>query len=183
MPRSLTILIAAFAIARFVPTLANAGPVSREVYERQSAELDRLKRQVAAETNAAVKVDLIRGALRAEPDPNARRRHLAVSNEVAAPEREVLLTGVLETDPDAGLRSEAATLLGRFGSERSLAALAKAAASDPTTDQLLGDVGDRSSAPPGGDVRDRRACVAPPGHRGGGGREVAGAAGSASAAG
>lgn len=126
--------------------VAFAGPVSREEAARQTAVLGQLEKSLAAASKPADKFAIVAGVMSAERDANFRRRVLAIAAEIPGPEREALLISVLTTDEDAGLRSEAATLLGKVGSERCLAVLATAAQFDRTTQILIGDVGGRSSA-------------------------------------
>jgi hypothetical protein len=122
------------------------GPLSRDEYDHQTASLEQLKRTMAAETSAPGKLARVSQAVWAETDPNFRRRLLDLANSLPAGEQETFYTQLLEEDPDAGLRGEAATALGRIGSEKSLAPLATAAGSDRTTLEIRGDVGGQSSA-------------------------------------
>jgi HEAT repeat protein len=59
---------------------------------------------------------------------------------------DALFTEILADDPDAGIRSRAAQVLGGLGTKECFSALARAAAEDPTTDLRIGDVGGKSSA-------------------------------------
>jgi HEAT repeat protein len=128
------------------PSLAQ--PPSREIVDQKTAELDRLKQAIDAEPAGVKKFAKVRDAMRAEADPNFRRLVLEMTVSIAAPaeDREAFLIAVMGTDPDAGLRSLAATALGKHGSAESLAPLARTAAQDPTTDMTMGCIGTRSSA-------------------------------------
>jgi HEAT repeat protein len=137
---------AVILLLALLPAFAEAGPLSREEAARQTQVFEQLKRSLADAEADADKFAILTGVLGAERDPNSRRRVLELAAAIEGPGREPFFVSVLATDPDAGLRSLAATTLGRVGSEKCLPALAKAAASDPTTAMLLGDIGNRSSA-------------------------------------
>lgn len=123
-----------------------AKPLSREQFARQTQVLEQLEKSVAAAESDADKFALIAGVMAAERDPNFRRQVLEIAAAAEGPAREAFFLSVLTADEDAGLRSEAAKVLGRVGSESCLAPLAKAAASDRTTLMLIGDIGSQSSA-------------------------------------
>jgi HEAT repeat protein len=138
-------LALALAVALF-PAAVLGGPISGLEAKRQTQILEQLKKSIAAAESDADKFALIGGVMSAEKDPNFRRKILAVAEEIKGPEQEAFYIAVLTKDEDAGIRGLAATTLGKTGSEKSLAALANAAASDRTTMIMIGDVGGRSSA-------------------------------------
>jgi hypothetical protein len=145
MPRFLTVALACSLILAAADRCFG-GPISRDEYDRQTASMEQLKRSVTAEAEASKKLALLSRAVKAERDPNFRRRLLTLAEALPPGERETFYTRLLANDPDAGLRSDAATALGHVGSETSLAALAKAAAADPDTLEIRGDVGGQSNA-------------------------------------
>lgn len=125
---------------------AAAAPPSREEFERQSRVLEDLKESVRAEATNAGKFAVLTQLMTKELDVGLRRRILEFSLEIPGPGLEPFLTELLKTEQDAGLRSQAATALGRTGSEACLAVLGRIAASDPTTTRQIGSIRDRSSA-------------------------------------
>jgi HEAT repeat protein len=129
-----------------LPALGVAGPVTGPEASRQSQVLEQLKQSVAAAKDDADKFAIIGGVLSAEKDANFRRRVLALAGEIKGPAQEAFFLSVLTTDEDAGIRSLAATTLGKTGSEKCLAALATSAAFDRTSRMIIGDVGGNSSA-------------------------------------
>jgi HEAT repeat protein len=129
-----------------LPAVTFARPVTGPEAERQTQVLEQLKKSVAAEKDDADKFALIGGVLSAEKDPNFRRRVLTFAGEIKGAAQEEFFLSVLTADEDSGIRSLAATTLGKTGSEKSLAALAKSAASDRTSLMIIGDVGGNSSA-------------------------------------
>ena len=129
-----------------LPAVAFAGPISAPEAKRQAQVLEQLKKSVAAAKDDADKFAIIGGVLSAERDPNFRRKVLAFASEIKGPAHEEFLMSILVADDDAGIRSLAATTLGKTGSEKCLAALAKSAASDRTSMMMIGDVGGQSSA-------------------------------------
>ena len=129
-----------------LPALAVAGPVTGPEASRQGQVLEQLKQSVAAAKDDADKFAIIGGVLSAEKDANFRRRVLALAAEIKGPPQEAFFMSVLATDEDSGIRSLAATTLGKTGSEKCLAALATSAAFDRTSLMIIGDVGGNSSA-------------------------------------
>jgi HEAT repeat protein len=123
-----------------------AGPISREEAHRQAQVLEQLQKALAAETTDAARFTHIARVMKGEPDVNLRRRILDTAARFPGPRLEKFLTALLTEEEDAGLRSQAATALGRVGSEKCLATLAHVAANDRTTRMLIGDVAVRSSA-------------------------------------
>src|SRR5688572_3168693 len=122
-----------FALAMallLLPAAALAGPITREEAQRQTLVLEQLQKSLAAAESDADKFAILGGVMSAEKDPNFRRKVLEVVAKFKGPEHEAFCISVLTTDEDAGIRSLAATTLGKTGSEKCLAALAKAAASD-----------------------------------------------------
>ncbi len=77
-------------------------------------------------------------AMRRESDADYRRDLLALAAVRQGPAQESFLIDVLQSDGDCMLRSEAAKLLGRFGTEAAIAPLAKAAATDAITVGMTG---------------------------------------------
>jgi HEAT repeat protein len=126
--------------------LSSAGPISAEEARRQAQVLERLSKAVGAETTDAGKLAQIARVMKDERDANFRRRLLEMALRIPGADLEPFLTDVLTRDEDAGLRSQAATALGRSGSEKCLTTLARAAAKDRTTAAVIGDVGGEGSA-------------------------------------
>ena len=139
---ALTIFLA-FAL---VPATADAKPISREEYQRQAQVLEQLQKSVAAAESDADKFAIIAGVMTAERDVDLRRKVLDIAAGIPGAAQEAFFLSLLTTDEDAGIRSLAATTLGKTGSEKCLDSLAKAAASDRTTLMLIGDIGHLSSA-------------------------------------
>jgi HEAT repeat protein len=129
-----------------LPSLCFAGPITREESERRGRVLEQLKESIAVEATEAGKFAAIAAVMAKEPAVDLRRRILDIATGMPGAALEAFLTAVLTTDKDAGVRSLVATALGRSGSEKSLAVLAKVAASDRTTTLQIGDIGSRSSA-------------------------------------
>jgi HEAT repeat protein len=136
-------VVLAFAL---LPAAALGGPISGPEAKRQTQVLEQLKKSLADTKEDADKFAHISGVLAAEKDVNFRRKVLDFASEIKGSEQEAFFISVLTTDEDAGIRSLAATTLGKTGAEKSLAALAKAAASDRTTSITFGDVSGQSSA-------------------------------------
>jgi HEAT repeat protein len=123
-----------------------AGPISAEEARRQTQVLEQLRKALGAETADAGKLTQIGRVMKDERDVNFRRRLLEMAIQIPGPDLDKFLTNLLTHEEDAGLRSQAATTLGRSGSEKCLPTLARVAATDPTTELLIGDIGGRSSA-------------------------------------
>ena len=140
-----TTLALATAVVLTVPA-AWAGPVTGEEAARRQQVTEGLKKSVAAEATIAGKLAVVGKVMKEEPSPDVRRTVLAAALPHSGPELDKFLTDVLTGDADAGLRSLAATSLGRHGSADCLPALATAAATDRTTDLRVGDIGGQSSA-------------------------------------
>ncbi|MCW3053946.1 MAG: lyase domain protein repeat-containing protein [Chthonomonadales bacterium] len=121
------------------PMARHASPVQFQVSKPYQKDID-------AEPTVEKKFAYITRAMKAEQNANARRQILEAALRIPGTEREKFLINVLATDEDSGLRSQAATGLGHFGSEKVLNLLADAARNDRTTMMLLGDVGGASSA-------------------------------------
>ena len=138
-------LALAAAVVLF-PAAVLGGPISGPEAKRQTQVLAQLKMSLAAAKEDSDKFAIIGGVMSAEKDSNFRRKVLAVAAEIKGPAHEKFFIAVMTTDEDAGIRSLAATMLGKTGSEKCLAALAKAAASDRTSLMIIGDVGGNSSA-------------------------------------
>jgi HEAT repeat protein len=146
MQRFLTIAFIAMAVSLAAGTLSSARPPSQEEVHRRAAFLQELKASLAAEGSAADKLETITRLMAAETDPDIRRMVLDVAIQTKGLDFDSLLTKVLADDPDAGIRSRAATALGGLGTKDCFAALARAAAEDPTTEMRLGDIALTSSA-------------------------------------
>ena len=141
-----TLAVATLFLGIAVADLSLAGPITREESRRQAQVFEGLKKALAAETSDAARFAHIERVMKGERDVNLRRRILDAAAQIPGPDLETFLTNVLTGDEDAGLRSQAATTLGRMGSEKCLATLAQAARSDRTTRVQVGDVGGQSSA-------------------------------------
>jgi HEAT repeat protein len=126
--------------------VSSAGPISAEEGRRQAQVLEKLNKALAAETTDAGKLTQIARVMKDERDANFRRRLLALALQIPKADLEEFLTEVLTRDEDAGLRSQAATSLGRSGSAKCLPTLALAAAKDRTTTLVMGDIGGEGSA-------------------------------------
>jgi HEAT repeat protein len=126
--------------------LSLAGPITAIEAKRQAQVLEQLKKSLGAEETDAGKFTHLTRVMKVEPNVEVRRRLLEMANQIPGPDLEQFLTGALTGDADAGVRSQAATTLGRVGSEKCLPALARAAATDRTTEMRIGDVGGQSSA-------------------------------------
>lgn len=137
----LSLILATSAVTAFP-----AKPPSLEEVQRQAAVVAELQDSFAAEATAPGKLAVMRRWLRLEQPVEVRSKGLEYGNRLPQPELDTFFSLVLKSDEDAGLRSEAAKLLGRFGSEKCLAALAHAAANDATTDCLSGCILFRTSA-------------------------------------
>ncbi|HEV3237426.1 MAG TPA: HEAT repeat domain-containing protein, partial [Gemmataceae bacterium] len=122
------------------------GPPLREEGDRREKLTADLKKAVASETTAAGKVAVLARAVKAEPSPNVRRVVFDTILVQPGPELDAFLTDVMTGDADAGIRSLAATALGKHGTQKCLPALAKAAATDLTTEFQLGCMVGKSSA-------------------------------------
>jgi HEAT repeat protein len=124
-----------------------AKPPSREVAERQGQVLEQLKESLADKSDE----DKIAAIARVwsesdESDIDQRLRLLDLADGIPGAAAEAFLIGLLTTEEDAGLRSQAATALGKTGSEKCLAVLSKVAASDRTTNMQMGCMRVSSSA-------------------------------------
>src|SRR5262245_26262261 len=137
MQRTSIVLAASLA---FLASVCFAKPPTRQEAERQSRVVELLKEAVAAETTEEAKFAAISAVLAREFDVDVRRRVLDIAVDIPGTAQEAFLIDLLTTEGDAGLRSQAATALGRSGSQQCLAALAKAATSDRTTGMQIGDV-------------------------------------------
>jgi HEAT repeat protein len=126
--------------------LSLAGPITAKEAQRQAKVLEQLKKALAAETTDAARFTHIVRVLKGERAVNLRRQILDTATKMPGPELEKFLTDYLTSEEDAGLRSQAATTLGRMGSEKCLTTLAHLARNDPTTSIEIGDVGGQSSA-------------------------------------
>ena len=141
-----TFVALALLLSVAAPKLTLAGPVTGPEAEQQKRVVEQLARSVAEEKTDEGRFVLIRGVMTAESAVMVRRKVLEVATGFPGPKLDEFLARVLAMDEDAGVRSEAATALGKVGSEKQLAALADAAKNDRTTSILIGDVGGQSSA-------------------------------------
>jgi HEAT repeat protein len=126
--------------------LSPAGPITREESQHQAQVLEQLNKALAAATTNTAKITHIARAIKDERDVNLRRRILEIAIQIPGPDLETFLVGLVTSEEDAGLRSQAATTLGRVGSEKCLATLVQVATNDPTTRIQIGDIGGQSSA-------------------------------------
>jgi HEAT repeat protein len=137
---------AALVLGIAMAHLSPAGPITREESQRQAQVLEQLNKALAAATTDAAKFTHIARALKDERDVNLRRRILDIAIQIPGPDLETFLVGLITREEDAGLRSQAATTLGRVGSEKCLTTLVQVATNDPTTRIQIGDIGGQSSA-------------------------------------
>jgi len=126
--------------------LSFAKPPSREEVQRQAQVIEALTKSLAAEKTDAAKFALIERAMAEVNGVMLRRKILEVAVKVPGPELDAFLAGVLASDEDAGVRSEAATALGKVGGDKQLGVLADTAKNDRTSSILIGDIGGQSSA-------------------------------------
>jgi HEAT repeat protein len=142
---------AAVATAALVLGIAMAnsspgGPITREESQRQAQVLEELNKALGGAAMDAAKFSHITRAMKDELDVNLRRRILEIAIQIPGPDLEAFLVGLITKEEDAGLRSQAATTLGRVGSEKCLATLVEVATNDRTTSIQIGDIGGQSSA-------------------------------------
>ncbi|HEV3438757.1 MAG TPA: HEAT repeat domain-containing protein [Gemmata sp.] len=130
----------------FSAVFSVAGPVTAEEAKRQAQVIEQLKNAIASEPKAEAKFALIAKAMKEERNADLRRRILETATTIPGSEIEPFLTTLLTGEEDAGLRSEAARLLGQRGSEKCLKALAQSAEKDKTTDIERGCIRGQSSA-------------------------------------
>src|SRR5262245_35936769 len=123
-----------------------AGPITADEGARQMRVMEQLNKALAAEAKVDGKFTLIAAAMQGERSVALRQRMFDVAAAIPGAEIEPFLTTVMTADPDAGLRSNAAKLLGKRGSEKCLPALAECAAKDRTTSVQVGDLAGESSA-------------------------------------
>ena len=141
---ALTAMALLFGIA--LADLSLAGPVSREEGQRQAQVLEQLTKSLAAEKTDEAKFVHIARVMKDEKAVMLRRKILDAAIQIPGPELETILAGLVTTDEDAGIRSQAATTLGKVGSEKQLATLEEVARNDRTSSISIGDVGGQSSA-------------------------------------
>jgi len=123
-----------------------AGPVTGEETARQVQVIEQLKKAVATQNSDAVKFTHISQAMKDEPDPDVRRRVLAIAAQIPGGDLEAFLKALMTSETDAGIRIQAVTLLGQKGSEKCLATLADVAANDRTTMMRMGDIATETNA-------------------------------------
>lgn len=124
--------------------------MTTEQAAQQREALARLDSALAVETTAAGKFAQYLAALRSlredqDVDVRARVTDMAVKQSTG-PELEALLLKRLDEEPDGGLRSRCAALLGQYGSEKCLARLVQAVATDQETAWWVGDIRGAMSA-------------------------------------
>jgi len=129
-----------------MPHQSPAGPITREESQRQGEVLEQLNKALGTATTASAKFAEIARAMKDERNVNLRRRILEIATQFPGPDLESFLTGLLTRDEDAGIRGQAATTLGRVGSEKCLTTLVQVATNDRTTSIQIGDIGGQSSA-------------------------------------
>lgn len=142
MPRILPVACLLLASA------ALGGPpfLSPDEHDRQVKLLDQLSESVATESGDGAKFAVIARVMKEEKDVDCRARIQDFATGLPGAELDAFLTNLLGSEPDAGVRSRAATALGHLGSEKCLAALADCAANDRTTDAQAGCMVGRSNA-------------------------------------
>jgi HEAT repeat protein len=123
-----------------------AAPIPPEVRQQQQERLLELQKALAQADNPADQLAISQEAMRAEKDPNVRRKLIEIVRKNGGREWESFLIGVAQDDPDAGIRGEAATLLGNGGTERALDVLLRMARTDPRTGMVMGDIGNAGTA-------------------------------------
>lgn len=138
------LLAALVLILAGAPSLV-AKPPSQEEAARQAAVVAEFKAAFTAEATPAGQLAVLTRWMK-DPEVEIRRKGLELAKVLKTPEADVFLTAVLADDVDAGIRSGAATTLGKLGSEKSLPALARAASKDPTTNIEIGCIVGQSSA-------------------------------------
>ena len=139
-------LAAALLLGIATAGLSLAGQITAKEAQRQARVFDQLKKALAAETTDGAKFTHVARVMKDEPDVNLRRRILDTAIQIPGPELEKFLTNLLTSEEDAGLRSQAATTLGRMGSEKCLTTLAQVAKNDRTTRMQIHDIAGQSSA-------------------------------------
>jgi HEAT repeat protein len=122
------------------------GPPTREDGEHRAKFTVELKVALAAADTPAAQATALRRAYEAEPNPDVRR--IVFEQVPTRPDAAIdrFLADVLTGDPDAGIRSLAATALGAHGADQCLPALAKAAATDKVTEIRIGCIGGTGTA-------------------------------------
>src|SRR5262249_45152707 len=91
-----------------------AGPITAKEAQRRAQVLEQLKKALAAETTDAARFTHIVRVLKGERAVDLRRQILDTATKIPGPELEKFLTNYLTSEEDAGLRSQAATTLGRM---------------------------------------------------------------------
>ena len=127
-------------------SLGLAKPSSREVYQRHRVNVARMKQVMTGPDADDTKFQRLAEAIRREPDADYRRDLLALAAAHPGAAQESFLIDMLRSDGDWTVRSEAATLLGRFGSEAAIVPLAKTAAVDKVTMGMRGCIGGEGTA-------------------------------------
>ncbi|MGD0897695.1 MAG: HEAT repeat domain-containing protein [Thermoguttaceae bacterium] len=121
-----------------LPIVAGSKPETPAEYQRHRENLAMMKEVLAGPEPDEKKLDRLAEAMRREPNADHRRDLLALAAGRPAAAQQSFLIGVLQSDADCTVRSQAAKMLGRSGSEAAIAPLANAAASDAVT---VGGVG------------------------------------------
>jgi HEAT repeat protein len=134
------------AVFALVPSLGLAEPPSQELHERHRVKVAQMKQIMAGPDADDTKFQRLAEAIRRESDADYRRDLLALAAAHPGVAQESFLIDVLRSDSDWTVRSEAAKLLGRFGSEAAVAPLAKAAAKDRVTEGIRGCIGGKGTA-------------------------------------
>jgi HEAT repeat protein len=127
-------------------TLSKAQLITGEEAKRQAQVLEKLKDALAVEKQVEAKFKLIGKSMKEEKSVSLRYKVLDLAASVNGLEIETLLTALLTSEADAGIRSRVATLLGQRGSEKSLGALVQCAEKDKTTDAEIGCMRGQSNA-------------------------------------
>ncbi len=126
--------------------LSLAGPITAKEAQRQAQVFDQLTKALAAAPTDEAKFTHIARVMKDERAVNLRRRILDTATGIPGPALEQFLTNLLSSEEDAGLRSQAATTLGRLGSAKCLTTLVQVARNDRTTRIEIGDIAGQSSA-------------------------------------
>src|SRR6476620_4603220 len=127
MKNGITLAAVALLLGIVLADLSLAGPISGPEAARQAQVIEQLNKSLAAETTDAAKLSHIARVMKDEKAVSLRRKILDTAIKIPGPELEKFLAGLLTSEEDAGLRSQAATTLGKVGSEKQLATLADVA--------------------------------------------------------
>jgi HEAT repeat protein len=127
-------------------SVVRAGPETPAESQWHRENMAAMKAVMAGSESEEKKFERLAEVMRQESSADHRRDLLALAAARQGPARESFLIGVLQADGDWTIRSGAARLLGRFGSEAAIAPLAKTAAMDAITVGMSGCVGSEGTA-------------------------------------